>query len=200
MPNVSQSQVVPAIKGGGSQINVIGMYSLMNPDAKKGLNYPPGTTYPPSVVSRYGQWNTLAGTVGADFRLGRFVFGQPAIAARFTFSSSNSAKENTYMFGPELHYAFGRLRPYGGFLLGNGDITWGGNGAKDNSVVYQIGGGVDYHLDRRFSVRLVDFQYQFWNLSTHNYPAGLLPGQPATSFSTNLRPYSLGFGLTFRVR
>jgi hypothetical protein len=200
LPNVSQSQVVPAIKGGGSQINVFGMYSLMNPDGKAGLDYPPGTTFPKSVLNQYGQWNTVAGTFGADFRLGRFVFGQPALAARLTFSSGNFAKENTYLFGPELHYQVGKLRPYGDFFLGNGDITWGGgSGFKDNSIVYQLGGGVDYHLNRRFNVRLVDFQYQFWNLGTHDYPAGFLPGQPAASFPTTLRPYQLGFGATFRV-
>ena len=199
LPNVSQSQVVPAIKGGGSQINIIGLYSLVNPSGKSGLNYPPGTKFPQSVENKAGQWNQ-AGAIGADFRLGRFVFGQPAIAARLTFSSGSFAKENTYMFGPELHYSFGKLRPYGGFLLGNGDITWGGSGFKDNSIVYQLGGGLDYHMNRRVNVRLVDFQYQFWNLSTHSYPAGLLPGVPAESFATTLKPYSLNFGLTFRIR
>jgi hypothetical protein len=200
LPNVSQSQVVPAIKGGGSQINVIGFYTIMNPDGKSGLNYPPGTPSNSFENNLYGSWNALAGGVGADFRLGRFVFGQPALAARFTFSSSTSAKENTYMFGPELHYAFGRLRPYGNFYIGPGDITWGGSGFKDNSIVYQLGGGLDYHFNRRLSVRLADFQYQFWNLGTHYYPAGLLPGQPAVSFSTNPRPYMINFGVTYRVR
>lgn len=200
IPNASQSQVVPAIKGGGSQINVIGFYTVMNPDGKAGLNYPPGTTFSSAAENTAGSWNSLAGGVGADFRLGRFAFGQPALGARFTFSSSVSAKENTYMFGPELHYAFGKLRPYGNFYIGPGDITWAGTGFKDNSVVYQLGGGLDYHLNHRINVRFVDFQYQFWNLSTHNYPPGLLPGEPSYTFATTLRPYMLNFGLTFRIR
>ena len=199
LPNVSQSQVVPAIKGGGSQINIIGLYTLVNPDGKAGLDYPPGKTFTSSLLNAAGKWDQ-AGTFGADFRLGRFVFGQPALAARFTFSSGTSAKENTYMFGPELHYAFGKFRPFGDFLLGKGDITWGGSGFKDDSIVYELGGGLDYHVTRRLNVRLVDFQYQFWNLGTHNYPAGLIPGQPAASFATTLKPYTLSFGVTVRVR
>lgn len=195
----SQAQVVPAIKGGGSQINVLGFYTLMNPDGKAGLNYPPGTTFSSSQKDNAGKWNMLSGGVGADFRLGRFIFGQPALAARYTLSSSTSAKETTYLFGPELHYEFGKLRPYGNFYIGPGDITWGGNGFKDNSIVYDFGGGLDYHLNHLVNIRLADFQYQIWNLSTHTYPANLLPGEPEVSFPTKLRPYTLNFGLTFRV-
>lgn len=197
----SQSQVVPAIKGGGAQANVYGFYTLMNPDGKSGLEYPRGYTYPAATVNRYGMWNKLSGGIGGDFRLGRFIFGQPAVGARVTFSSSNSAKETTYLFGPEMHYEFGRLRPYGNFFIGPGDITWLGNGFKDNSIVYDVGGGLDYHINHRFNVRLVDFQYQFWNLGAHFYPANWLPGipAPAQTVTTTLRPYSLNFGLTVRV-
>jgi Outer membrane protein beta-barrel domain len=197
LPNVSQSQVVPAIRGGGSQINVYGFYSLVNPDAGATLNYPKGTKFP-SGFANTNDWNN-GGGVGADFRLGRFIFGQPAVGARFTWTTSTWGTEKTYLFGPELHYVYGKFRPYGSFLLGVGDVTYKPNGVTDNSIVYQIGGGVDYRMGRRLSVRMVDFQYQFWNLGTHNYTAGLLPGQPAQSFATTLRPFSLNFGVLFRV-
>ncbi|HEV2272594.1 MAG TPA: outer membrane beta-barrel protein [Acidobacteriaceae bacterium] len=199
MPNVSQSQVVPAIKGGGSQINIIGLYSLVNPDGQATLNYPQGKVFSQSEKNRAGQYNQ-GGAIGADFRLGRFVFGQPALAARFTFSYGNFANESTYMFGPELHYTFNKLRPYGDFLIGKGNIDYKNTSFTDDSIVYEFGGGLDYHLNRRFNARLVDFQYQFWNLSSHTYPAGLEPGVPAQTFATTLRPYTLSFGLTFRVR
>ena len=61
-------------------------------------------------------------------------------------------------------------------MFGKGDITYDATKFEDDSIVYQFGGGVDYHINHRWSVRLVDFQYQFWNLSTHEYPAGALPG------------------------
>jgi opacity protein-like surface antigen len=198
LPKLSQSQVVPAIKGGGSQINVYGLYSLVNPDGKATLNYPQGSTYPSGFLNT-NDWNN-GGAVGADFRLGRFVFGQPSLGARLTFSTSNFAKENTYLFGPELHYVFGRFHPYGSFLLGKGDITYKPGGFEDDSIVYQLGGGLDYRLTRKLAIRVVDFQYQWWNLGTHVYPAGLLPGQSTQTFSTNLQPYSLNFGMIFRIR
>ena len=197
LSNVSQSQVVPAIKNGGSQINVYGLYSLVNPDGKSTLDYPPKATFAPSVENTFGSWSQ-GGAAGADFRLGRFAFGQPALGARYTYSTGNFGKETTYMFGPELHYEFGKLRPYGNFMIGKGDITYPTK-FHDDSIVYQFGGGLDYHLNHRWSLRLVDFQYQFWNLGTHEYPAGFLPGQPAMAIDTTLKPYTLNFGVMFRV-
>jgi hypothetical protein len=198
LPNFSQAQVVPAIKNGGSQINVYGLYSLVNPDGKATLDYPPGTTFSKSVQNLFGSWNQGFG-VGADFRLGRLYFGQPALGFRYTYSTGNFAKETSMMFGPEMHYEFGKLHPYGDFFLGKGDITYDNTNFKDDSIVYQFGGGVDYHVNHRFSVRVVDFQYQFWDLSTHHYQPGALPGQPAVAIDTTLKPYSLNFGILFRV-
>lgn len=198
LPNVSQAQVVPAIKNGGSQINVYGLYSLVNPDGKSTLDYPPGASFAQSVKNRIGSWSNGFG-VGADFRLGRLGFGQPALGFRYTYSTGSFAKETSLMFGPEMHYELGRIHPYGDFLIGKGDITYDGTNFEDDSIVYQFGGGVDYHVNHRFSVRMVDFQYQFWNLSTHDYPAGALPGQPAVAIDTTLKPYNLNFGILFRV-
>lgn len=198
LPSLSQSQVVPAIKGGGAQINVYGLYALVNPDAKATLNYPPGTKYP-SGYDNTNDWNQ-GFTFGGDFRLGRFAWGQPALDARYTRSTSTWGKESTYLFGPEIHYQWSRLRPYGGYMIGKGDLQYGSDGMKDDSIVNQIGGGVDYHMSFRWSIRLIDFQYQFWNLGTHHYQAGLLPGQPAYTFATTLKPYTLGFGVTFRIK
>jgi hypothetical protein len=198
LPNISQAQVVPAIKNGGSQINVYGFYSLVNPDGDSTLDYPPKATVSQSVKNFVGSWNQ-GGGAGADFRLGRLYFGQPALGFRYTYSTGNFAKETSLMFGPEMHYEFGKFHPYGDFLIGKGDITYDTTNFEDNSIVYEFGGGVDYHVNHRFSVRVVDFQYQFWNLSTHDYPAGALPGQPAAAIDTTLKPYTLSFGVVFRV-
>jgi len=45
LPNASHAQVVPAIKGGGSQINVYGLYTLVKTDFNSTLDYPPGHPY-----------------------------------------------------------------------------------------------------------------------------------------------------------
>jgi hypothetical protein len=196
LPIASHAQVVPAVKGGGSQINVYGLYALVKTDFNAAFDYAPGNVPPPTNASQ-GRNNGFS--AGADFRLGRFAFGQPALGTRFTYSDGSFGKQRTFEFGPEMHYIYHHFRPYGDFLVGPGNITYK-SGQTDNSVVYEFGGGVDYHMSRRVNFRLVDFHYQLWNLGTHYYPAGTLPGVPAASVDTKLNPYSLSFGLVIRVR
>ena len=196
LPIASQSQVVPAAKGGGSQINVYGLYALVKTDFNATFNYPPGNVPPPTNASK--GWNN-GFSAGADFRLGRLSFGQPALGIRFTYTDGNYGSQRTFEFGPEMHYIYRRFRPYGDFLIGPGNITYK-TGQTDNSIVSEFGGGVDYHKNRKLKFRLVDFQYQFWDLGTHYYPPGTLPGVPGTSVDTKLNPYSLSFGLLIRVR
>ena len=133
-------------------------------------------------------------------RLGRFVFCQPAVGARFTYSTGTQVgKQRTLVFGPELHYIYRRFRPYGDFMIGPGNVTYG-TGQTDNSIVYEFGGGVDYHKSRKLNFRIVDFQYQLWDLGNHYYPPGFLPGQPGVYIDTKLKPYTLSFGVVFRVK
>ena len=98
LPNALDAQVVPAIKGGGSQINVYGTYTLVKTDFNSTLDYPPGAP-PPSSTNDANGWNQ-GFSAGADFRLGRFVFGQPAVGTRFTYSTGDFGKQRTFLFGP----------------------------------------------------------------------------------------------------
>jgi hypothetical protein len=197
LPTASQAQVVPAIKGGGSQINVYGLYTLVKSDFNSTLDYPPGAT-PPSNTNDANGWNQ-GGSAGADFRLGRFVFGQPSLGVRFTYSTGTFGKQRTIVFGPELHYIYKKFRPYGDFLIGPGNITYK-NGQTDNSIVYEFGGGVDYHKSPKLNFRIIDFQYQLWDLGNHYYPPGFLPGQPGVYVDTKLKPYTLSAGIVIRVK
>jgi hypothetical protein len=197
LPIASHAQVVPAIKGGGSQINVYGLYVPVKTDFNSTLDYPGGAAPPADLFDANG-WNQgISG--GADFRLGRFIFGQPALGARYTYSSGTYGKQKTFMVGPELHYIYGRFRPYGDFLIGPGNITYK-SGQTDNSIVYEFGGGLDYHKSRRLNFRLIDFQYQLWDLGSHYYPPGFMPGAPGQTIDTKLKPYTLSFGVVIRVK
>ena len=51
LPNALNAQVVPAIKGGGSQINVYGLYTLVKTDFNSTVDYPPKSP-PPSWRKR----------------------------------------------------------------------------------------------------------------------------------------------------
>jgi hypothetical protein len=100
LPNASHAQVVPAIKGGGSQINVYGLYTLVKDRLQFHARLSSPSSSPSNTFDANG-WNQgFAG--GADFRLGRFVFGQPALGTRFTWSTGTFGKQRTFVFGPEL--------------------------------------------------------------------------------------------------
>jgi hypothetical protein len=197
LPNALQAQVVPAIRGGGTQIDVYGLYALVKPDFNATLDYPPGNL-PPASQNQANGWNQgLSG--GADFRVGRFVFGQPALGARYTYSTGHYGKQRTFVAGPELHYIYRRWRPYADFLIGPGNITYS-TGQTDSSIVYEFGGGLDYRKTHKIGFRVVDFQYQLWDLGSHYYPPNFIPGQPGVTIDTKLKPYTLSVGLIIRLK
>jgi hypothetical protein len=193
VPTASQAQVVPAIKGGGAQINVYGLFTAVKTDFNATLSGQPANT---NDANGYN----LGGAAGADFRLGRFIFGQPSLGVRYTYSTGKFGTQSTFMAGPELHYIYKHWRPYGDFLIGAGDITYK-QGQTDNSIVYEFGGGVDYHKRfHRLNFRVVDFQYQLWDLGNHYYPPGFFPGSQGTFIDTKLKPYTLSTGILIRVK
>jgi hypothetical protein len=46
----------------------------------------------------------------------------------------------------------------------------------DAANVIAYGGGVDYRLDKRMSLRVVDFEYQQWHVSPTLFPYGVSAG------------------------
>jgi len=77
--------------------------------------------------------------------------------------------ENTYLIGPRVPVVnFHGIKPYGKFLwgLGNGSFLTG------NTMVLAYGGGVDYRLTRRLTVRAFDFEYQQWRVHPMLNPYG----------------------------
>ncbi|MGA3335274.1 MAG: outer membrane beta-barrel protein [Terracidiphilus sp.] len=83
--------------------------------------------------------------------------------------STTGIDENTYLIGPRVPViTFHKVTPYGKFLFGLG------NGAflSGNTLVLAYGGGVDYRLTRRFTLRAFDFEYQQWRITPTLYPYG----------------------------
>ena len=77
--------------------------------------------------------------------------------------------ENTYLIGPRIApYTFRKFTPYGKVLVGfgNGSFLTG----RRFAVTY--GGGVDYRLTRRFTLRAFDFEYQQWQVTPTLHPYG----------------------------
>lgn len=87
------------------------------------------------------------------------------------FNEYQGIGQNTYLIGPRIPIAtFHRITPYGKFLVGMGSGTnaW----LSGRTFVLAYGGGVDYRLTRRFTLRAFDFEWQQWRLTPTLYPYG----------------------------
>lgn len=123
----------------------------------------------------YGKrWIGGAG-VSVDAGMGRHIGLEGE--SNFTFyHEAYNIHTTTYMGGPRYQFnglgSSYRFRPYAKFLVGVGEFSLGAYG-HDNTFVMAPGAGVDYHINYRWRLRLVDFEYQAWPQfafgSTQNY-------------------------------
>lgn len=87
--------------------------------------------------------------------------------------SSQGISENTYLIGPRFApYQFHGLVPYGKVLVGMGT----GSFLTSRTFATAFGGGVDYRLTRRISLRCFDFEYQQWHVTPTLHPYGASVG------------------------
>ena len=68
----------------------------------------------------------------------------------------------TYMIGPRYHVTVGKFQPFIKGTIGFGNFNFPYNYAYGHYLVIGAGGGVDYSLNHRWSVRVADIQYQDW--------------------------------------
>lgn len=130
-------------------------------------------------------------TVGGDYT--RFYkFLSPAVEARFKYGKGRAVNERTFGGGIRVERQFKYFHPYADFLISSGTITFaskneiGANGTGSNgSVVYSVGGGVDYDFAETWSAR-VDYQHENWNVNK--------------SPVVTLTPNALSFGILYRFR
>jgi hypothetical protein len=77
-------------------------------------------------------------------------------------------KETVWTGGPR--YSFypikGKFYPYAKAMVGVGQFDFPYGYAKGSYLVIAPGGGVDYWVNRRIRIRLVDVSYQYWNQFT----------------------------------
>jgi opacity protein-like surface antigen len=117
--------------------------------------------------------NRLYGMGGyVDVRFNRWI--QLEAEARWlNFNEYLAINETSYMVGPRLPiHRFGRATPYAKFLYGMGS----GSFLTGNASAYAFGGGVDYRLSKKFTLRAFDFEYQSWNANTPLKPYGASAG------------------------
>jgi Outer membrane protein beta-barrel domain len=109
---------------------------------------------------QYGQVKNLGITAYVDADTVR-RFGIEAEGRWLEFHQTNEIHADTYLVGPRYHFNANRFQPYVKGLAGIGHFTFPYNYAHGSYFVIAPGGGLDYRLGRRWSVR-ADFEYQFW--------------------------------------
>lgn len=158
-----------------------------------------------SPESATGDWSSLA--VGGTFSATRLQYGQHWLEGGSVFADGNfnwrfgvegeanwavlhqmsDTHASTYLVGPRYQMnaiGNGRYRPYAKFMVGDGSFNFAYNYAHGNYLVMAPGGGVDYWLNSRIRLRLIDAEYQYW------------PGFTYGS-QTNL---SVSVGVRYRIR
>jgi hypothetical protein len=160
----SFAQVVPAATKNTFSVSAGGLGSMFQPDyAGEGIaQTSPNRLYGVGAYANvhFSRWVQIEG----EARWLRFNENYPC-GPNLTCQNG----ENTYLIGPRVPIVrFHGLEPYGKVLIGLGN----GSFLTGNSFVVTYGGGVDYRLSRRFTLRAFDFEYQQWHVTPTLYPYG----------------------------
>jgi hypothetical protein len=171
----SHGQATPtAEKTGG--IDAFGTFTLTSPSY--GLTKTTGVT------------EDAGFTVGGDYKLRKFFWGQPAAAVRYSFVTGSSVNETFYGGGGELRYRYHLLQPYITVLGGVGSLTYRASGYNDSGNTLLFGGGADYPVSPRFSAR-AEFTYSRVNITGfENTQVGAI----------HLTPWSINLGVVYHIK
>jgi hypothetical protein len=137
-----------------AEITAFGGYTMSNPD--QGV---------------YAYKGFLA---GANFTIFPHWFIDPSVETRFTYASSTTHTEHSFVVGPRLQKDFhnDRLHPYADVLIGVGVVSYHPEiligDAKDSGVDLVYGGGIDIDVTRHISLKL-DAQRHNFNLGVNAF-------------------------------
>lgn len=169
----ASAQVVPSATARQFSLTAGGMASISQPDYSYiyGAGTSPNRTYGLGVYvdMHFTRWVQIEGE-GRWQRFNTVTSG---------FDEYNG--EDTYLIGPRLPvhtFHFLHATPYGKFLVGIGD----GKFLTNPAFTMAFGGGVDFRVTKRISVRLPDFEYQYWVVNP-----------------TALKPYVGSVGVSYKI-
>lgn len=92
---------------------------------------------------------------------------------------------DNYLIGPRVPiYQSGRKYFYGKAMIGMGKMTFPSNYGYGTFTALAFGGGMDYRLSPKVTLRAVDFEFQDW---------------PSFLPNASIRPYGVSVGMAYRV-
>jgi hypothetical protein len=136
--------------------------------------------HPPNLSNRL---NMNGFNVHGEYRIFRWLSAAGDISGTYNINSANgNTQMYSLMFGPEF-YPLGhrhKITPFGHFLIGEGFSVYnlesqGGFAPVshwDNGYVWMAGGGLDVRFKKRWTIRLIDADYEithFANVGTGSY-------------------------------
>jgi hypothetical protein len=90
-------------------------------------------------------------------------WGLEGEARWLVFHRTAGIQDSTYMAGPRYYFnSKKKLQPYAKVLAGVGFFTFANDTGHGSYFVLEPGAGVDLRVTPRLSVRLADFEYQYW--------------------------------------
>jgi hypothetical protein len=166
----SHAQAIPtAEKAGG--IDVFGAVTITDPD------------YAPSKDAGF--------TVGGSYLLRTFIWGTPALAARYSRTWGSTVNESFVGGGGELHYHYRMLRPYATVLYGVGGLGVPMiRNYYDSGNTLFIGGGVDVPVARKFAAR-VEYNHSFVHITGYH---------DTTVGEITQSPWSINIGVVYHIK
>jgi hypothetical protein len=95
-------------------------------------------------------------------------YGLEVEGRRSFVGQRDGVQNSTYLIGPRYCLnGIGRLRPYLKLMIGDGQFRFPYNYADGNYLVIATGGGLDFRVNRRIRLRLIDAEYQQWPTFTY---------------------------------
>jgi hypothetical protein len=119
---------------------------------------------------QYGEGNIWGATALVDAD-SAYHIGLEAEGRWLEFHQTANVHLETYMIGPRYYANMGRFQPFVKGMVGFGDFGFPYNYAHGRYLAIGAGGGLDFRIARRWSVRLAEVQYQNWpdfNFGTMN--------------------------------
>jgi hypothetical protein len=186
----AQAQTVPAASARQVSITAGGMVSIFQPDyaglwtfvctANCTTQTPTGVYYP---VAGSSNQPLLGAGAYVDVKLSRWV--QIEAEGRWMrFNQFANIYQDNYLIGPRIPLThFWKATVYGKALGGFSNMNFDSFGDHGRFTDIAVGGGADIKMTNRLSLRLVDFEYQYW---------------PSWG-NSSLSPYGASVGVGYRI-
>jgi opacity protein-like surface antigen len=159
----AECQVAPAVNTSKFDLRVGGEFSIFKPD--------------------YGAQSLLGFGAYADLDFHRWVGVEAEARSLFLNKYGGKMRTDTGGGGVRFFYPYHKFVPFGKGEIGFGSIDFPNHTfSHETMVMFEIGGGVDYRLSHRVSVR-GEYIYQFW---------------PAFLGNRGLNPYGANIGASYR--